>query len=148
MVRKNYFVLAMLAMAVISLTGRAYSEEKKHEHEHKSPHGGALLEVGAEVAHLELVHDEKAGKVTLYVLDGEAKNAVPIKDAPKLNIKSKDGNKQIETKSVDAKDGMASKFEATDDALKADPLQGRIVVSIKDKKYNVDIKEDRDHDHK
>ena len=52
------------------------------------------------------------------------------------------GGKQVEMKAVNAKDGMASQFEATDDALKADALKGRVVVTIKDKKYNIDLKDD------
>jgi len=135
--------LALALVAAVMLSGAAFCAE--HDHEHKAPHGGALLEVGEDVAHVELVHDEKAGKVTLYILDKHAKKEVLIKDAPKLNIKSKDGNKQIETKGVDTKDGAASKYEATDEALKADPLKGRVAVVIEGKNYNVDIKEAHEH---
>lgn len=138
----KHFNLVFALVAAVMLSGSAFCAE--HD-DHKAPHGGALLEVGEEVAHVELVHDEKAGKVTLYILDKHAKKEVSIKDAPKLNIKSKDGNKQIETKGVDAKDGAASKYEATDETLKADPLKGRVAVVIEGKNYNVDIKEAHEH---
>src|SRR4051812_45186501 len=47
-------------------------------HEHKAPHGGALIEFGEEFAHLELTVD-KDGKVKAYALDGEAEKSVRLK---------------------------------------------------------------------
>ncbi len=47
-------------------------------HEHKPPHQGALQVLGDEAAHVELVLDRDTGKLTAYVLDGEAENAVRI----------------------------------------------------------------------
>ena len=128
----------------IFVIDKKLAEEHKHE-EHKAPHGGPLLEVGEEEAHLELVHDEKAGKLTLYLLGKDAKTPVAIKDAPKVNLKTDKGPKQIETKAVEAKDGLASCFEATDDALKADPLNGRIALTLGEKKYNVELKHEHGH---
>ncbi len=148
--RSLFAVPLFLSAAVLCLAGDDKKGEK--EEEHKAPHGGVLLEVGAEVAHLELVHDAKEGKVTIFVLDGKAEKAVAIKDAPKVNLMTDDGAKQVVTKAVDPdKEGLASQFEAKDDALKADPLKGRIAITIGEKKYNVDIKEGGDghegHDH-
>ncbi len=48
-------------------------------HEHSAPHGGALIELGEEFAHLELVFDKASGGVTLYSLDGEAEKAIRLK---------------------------------------------------------------------
>lgn len=131
----------------------AGDEEKRKEEERKAPHGGVLLEVGEEVAHLELVHDPQDGSVKVYVLDGKADKAVAIRDAPKLNLMTEDGAKQVLMKAVEPdKDGAASLFEAEDDALKADPLKGRIAVVIGEKKYSVEINEPgghgHDHDHR
>jgi len=136
--------LALLASCLI--VGRAWAEDK-HDHDHKAPHGGTLLETGDEAAHLEIVHDPKAGKLTIYVLDSDPQKALAIKEAPKVKLKTDKGNKELDTKAVDAKDGAASQYEVTDDALKTDPLKGRISVKVKDKKYNIDIKEDG-HGHK
>ncbi len=137
-------VLLVLSAAVVCMAG---DEEKKKEEEHKAPHGGVLLEVGEEVAHLELVRNAKEGTATIYVLDGKAEKAVAIKDAPKLNLMTADGAKQIATKAVEPdKEGLASQFEAKDDALKADPLKGRIAITIGEKKYNVEIKEADGHE--
>ena len=52
--------------------------EPEGGHEHVAPHGGALVELGEELAHLELVHDPTTGTLTAYVLDGEAEQAVRV----------------------------------------------------------------------
>ena len=140
-------VRIVACMALLTFVAfNACAEDHKHD-DHKAPHGGTLLEVGEHAAHLEVVRDEKAGKITLYLLDKEAKNAVSIKDAPKINLKTDAGNKQIDTKPVDAKDGAASAFEATDEALKPHVLKGRIALTLDGKKYNVELKDDHGHDH-
>lgn len=48
-------------------------------HEHKAPHGGSLVEIGDEFAHLELVLDADSGKLTAFVLDGEAEKSLRIR---------------------------------------------------------------------
>ena len=55
------------------------------EHQHHAPHGGVLVELGAEFAHVELVLDADAGTLTAYVLDGEAEESVRLKQ-PSLKI--------------------------------------------------------------
>ena len=50
------------------------AEEPTAKHEHHAPHHGALEVLGDEFAHVELVLDEKTGRLTAYVLDGEAEN--------------------------------------------------------------------------
>lgn len=141
MVSNRLALFSAVAAMVVVCTLRAYAEEK-HEHKHeKGPHGGAISEVGdKDDTHAEIVHDEKSGKLSLYLLGKYMKAPVAIKDAPKINLKAKEGNKQIAMKVVDAKDGVASHFEATDDALKADPLQGRIAITLGDgKSYHVNL---------
>ncbi|MCZ7648061.1 MAG: hypothetical protein M5U26_22845 [Planctomycetota bacterium] len=97
--------------------------------------------------HAELVHDHAGGKLTLYLLAKDMKSPVAIKEAPKLNLKAKDGNKQLEMKAVEPKDEKASQFVAEDESLKADPLAGRISITLDDgKKYNVKL-EDHGHGH-
>jgi hypothetical protein len=50
-----------------------------HDHEHAhGPHEGHLIELGKEQYHAELVFDAKTRKITVYVLDSEAKNPVAI----------------------------------------------------------------------
>jgi len=144
----KYVQFALALASLVCLNGALVAGEKKEEHkhdDHKAPHGGALLEVGEHLAHIELVRDEKSGKITLYILGKDAKTAVALTDAPKINLKGKAGKKQLETKSVGV---TGAEFEATDELLKAHELEGRIVVTIAGKKYNVDLKDDHGHDHK
>ncbi len=55
------------------------------EHEHSAPHGGTLVELGEEFAHLEIVLDASTGKLMAYALDGEAEKAVRLKQ-PEIEI--------------------------------------------------------------
>lgn len=48
------------------------------KHEHKPPHGGTPVELGAEEYHLELVLDADAGKLQAFVLDGEMEKFIRI----------------------------------------------------------------------
>ncbi|MEW6283020.1 MAG: hypothetical protein AB1758_30685, partial [Candidatus Eremiobacterota bacterium] len=48
------------------------------EHEHAAPHGGTLIVFGEEAAHLELVLDPARGRLTGYVLDGEAEKSLRV----------------------------------------------------------------------
>ena len=147
----NQSKVILCLMAAVMLAGRAYSEDKKHEHDEKpGPNGGEIQEVGnKEDTHVELKHDHKNGKTTLWILAADVKTPVLIKDAPKVNLKSKDGNKQIEMKPVNAKDGAASQWEASDEGFKQDPLDGRIAIKLADgKQYNVKLDAHHGHDHK
>ena len=46
------------------------------KHEHKPPHGGTPVVLGAEVYHLELVRDAASGRLAAYVFDGELENFI------------------------------------------------------------------------
>ena len=56
--------------------------EKSHEteahHEHTAPRGGTLVVLGDEFAHVEFVLEKATGKLTGYVLDGEAEKPVRL----------------------------------------------------------------------
>jgi hypothetical protein len=56
-----------------------------HAHPTEGPHHGALIELGREDYHAELVHDDATNTVTIYMLDGAAKDAVAI-DAKQLTV--------------------------------------------------------------
>jgi hypothetical protein len=47
-------------------------------HAHEAPHGGSLIELGEEFAHLELVLNAETGRLTVYALDGEAETPVRL----------------------------------------------------------------------
>ena len=61
----------------------AEAEHDEHPHESGGPHDGSIIELGE--YHAELVHDDAAGTVTVYVLDGTAKANVPV-DATEATI--------------------------------------------------------------
>ena len=54
-------------------------------HPEEGPHHGHLIELGKEEFHAELVHDDAAHKVTIYLLDGAAKKTVAVAEK-ELNI--------------------------------------------------------------
>jgi hypothetical protein len=133
----------MVRIASLVLFALCFGSVMAADKDHDEPkHGGVILEVGEEIAHVEFVHDAKAGKVTLYIYGPDAKTDLPLKEAPKINLKTNDGNKQLETKAVNAKDGASAQFEVTDDALKSDPLKGRIALVVNGKKHNIDLKDE------
>jgi hypothetical protein len=136
MVKSRNLFVALLAFIAVGMLSTAHAEEK-HVHGGKGPNGGALVEVGdADDHHVEIVHDDKTGTLTVYCLLADQKSPYTPKEAPKLNLSSKAGNKQLEMK------GKDSKWEATDDVLKEEP-NGRIVVVLPDgKKYNVKIEDE------
>ena len=140
MVNSSKFVAA-LAVLALGLFAVVHAEEK-HAHGGKGPNGGMLVEVGdPDDHHVEVVHDEKTAMLKVFCLLADQKSPYTPKDAPKLNLVTKDGHKQLEMKGKDAV------WEATDDVLKEEP-NGRIVIVLPDgKKYNVKL-EDDGHDHK
>jgi hypothetical protein len=96
-------------------------------HEHKAPHGGALVELGEEYAHIEVVLEAATGKITGYLLDGEAEKAVRIKQNEiELKISTIEGKDMPITVSLKAmanllseeKVGDTSQFGGQSDKLK------------------------------
>jgi len=56
-------------------------------HHHEAPHGGALVVLGDHFAHLEVLLDAEAGKLTAWVLDGEAEKPIRLKqDALMISV--------------------------------------------------------------
>lgn len=95
-----------------------------HEHPSEGPHHGDLVELGNEEFHAEVVHGE-AGSVTVYILDGAAKVAVPI-DATELTINI-------------AHDGAAEQFKLPADREAADPEGKSSRFSLKDEELAGDL---------
>jgi len=96
------------------------------------------------------VHDKTAGKLTLYFFLKDLRTTFTVKDAPKLNLKTRDGNKQLELT------GAEYKWEVTNDLLKEEPngpkfaktMLPRLVLVLDDgKKYNVNLDAHAGHNH-
>jgi hypothetical protein len=70
----------IMILALFTLINIARGEETHPgHHKHTAPHGGTLIVFGDEFAHLELVLDSEEGRLTAYLLDGEAENPLRIK---------------------------------------------------------------------
>jgi hypothetical protein len=100
-------------------------DKHDHDHDHDAPHGGALVVVGDEAGHVELVLDPETGKLTAYVLDAHAEDAVPVAHAElKLAVTlEKEGvdlpeAKEILLLAVNPADGKAAEFAAVVEELK------------------------------
>ena len=86
--RRTLLVWTAILAIVITQFSCEKKEEHRHEqgetpetqahHEHTAPHGGTLVVFGDEFAHIEFVLDQTTGKLTGYVLDGEAEKSVRL----------------------------------------------------------------------
>lgn len=116
-----------------------------HAHAPDGPHGGHLIELGT-VAHLEMVHDTAAGKVTAYFFGADGESVLAIPGAPELKLVTHDGPKVLRMEPVASSDGKASEFSVVDHVLEHEHLEGRITVEIEGQTYNPDL-EAGAHDH-
>lgn len=125
--------------------------EAGHAHPSEGPHGGSLIELGNEEYHAELVHDEQAGTVTIYILDSAAKASVPIEAADvSINLKHEGRGEQFKlAASADQNDaqGKSSRFVSTEAELAEDldreGAEAELVVTINGKPYRGALK----HEH-
>ena len=159
---------AGLALLACSMPGsNAFGDDKKpaakkpaakevHDHEHatQGPHKGALIELGEEEYHGEIVLDEKTHLVTVYVLGSNAKDAVAIESTEVvINLKHGDKPEQFKLKAApqttDPK-GKSSRFSLKDEELIEDlhHAQAQLRVKITGKSFIGKITlGDHDHDH-
>lgn len=126
----------------------------EHNHPTTGPHAGTLVELGNEEYHAEVVHDEKAGSVTIYLLDGTARKPVAI-DASEVVINLKHDGKGEQFKLAAApqaedKAGTSSRFKSDDKELSEDldahGAEARLAVDIAGKSYSGAVTHDH-HDH-
>jgi hypothetical protein len=105
-------------------SGHDHSEGGHDEHGH-GPNGGDILKV-EDKANLEIVLDEAQGKMSLYVLDKEAKKPLKVSTAP-VYIVVLDGKRvsfQFKAASL-----PADTFTLTGDVLKAH-VEGKILINL------------------
>lgn len=130
-------------------------DDHGHAHPTEGPHHGDLIELGNEEYHAELVHDETAGTVTIYVLDGGAVQQVPIKAAEVTINANRDGTPvqfQVPA-SPDESDpeGKSSRFVSSDqelaEHLDEEGADARLVLTINGKSYRGEIAHNHDHGH-
>ncbi len=118
--------------------------EHHHHHAEKGPHGGALVAIGEDDAHLEFVLDAGTGTLTAYALDGEAEEPIRIKQANLqivLTITPTDGGGAekdelpgetpiLTMSAVSPADGMASEFAGQSDKLKGAEKFSAVLTSV------------------
>jgi hypothetical protein len=129
-------------------------DHAEHAHPSEGPHHGDLVELGNEEYHAEVVHNEDAGTLEIYILDGAATKQVAI-DATELTINvTHDGKPEqfILTAKPDQADeaGKSSRFLSDDKELAAhldeEGTNPKLVVKINGKSYRGEIKHDHDHE--
>ncbi|MEZ6061248.1 MAG: hypothetical protein R3C19_12860 [Planctomycetaceae bacterium] len=124
-----------------------------HSHPSEGPHHGDLVELGDEEYHAEVVHDDEAETVTVFILDSAAKQQVAVDAADlKINV-SHDGTPEqfalaAEPDASDA-EGKSSRFVSSDSEL-AEHLdqhdaEPKLVVMIGGKSYSGVIRHAHDH---
>ncbi|MAG56510.1 MAG: hypothetical protein CMJ83_09480 [Planctomycetes bacterium] len=104
-------------------------------HSHDGPHGGRLADLTG-AGHLEFVHDASAGTVSVHLTTMDAKTALAVPGAPQIKLSTKDGPKILTMTAVGGSGGSASEFTITDDTLKSEVLEGRIVLEIEGQTFN------------
>ena len=139
--------MVVCGMAVAGTTGLRAAPPAAHAHAHahptEGPHRGALIELGKEDYHAELVHDEKTDTVTIHLLDGAAEKAVPIPAKHlTLNMRAAGKAQQFALAAAPQEgdpEGSTSAFAAKDKALcralDAPGASGRLNVEIGGKVY-------------
>jgi len=128
--------------------------EAGHDHPSEGPHHGSLIELGNEEYHAELVHDEQAGTVTIYILDSAAKTSVPIEAADvSINLKHEGRGEQFKlAASADPSDGTgkSSRFVSSEAELAEDldreGAEAELVVTINGKPYRGALEHEHGHE--
>ena len=140
-------------------SGSSAKPAHSHDHDHSSagPHKGSLIELGNEEYHAELLHDDAAHKVTIYLLDSKAAGKATSPEAKLALNFVVDGKPQQFTLAgvaqADDAAGTFSKYEAVDEALCTvlddEKSQGKLNVTIGGKQYTGALAADgHGHDHK
>ncbi len=129
---------------------------KKHEeeHAHKAPHGGELVELGDHEYNAEFVVNHDEHKLTVYVLDAHAENAVAIEQKEiVLSAVINDKEADFKLAAVDSGDGQnakASQFEIVDEELvhylDEEDADADFSLKIGDKEYSGEFGHHHDED--
>jgi len=80
-----------------SVVTKTEAEAPVHHHHHEAPHGGCLIVLGNEFAHLEITLDQSNGFIQLYMLDGMAIMGTRIQQT-EIELKLADSNEKVTLK--------------------------------------------------
>ncbi|QDT56543.1 hypothetical protein Pan44_45990 [Caulifigura coniformis] len=130
--------------------------EAGHDHDHPSegPHHGDLVELGNEEYHAEIVHGAE-GSITVYILDGSARNVVPIESTEVVLNLAHDGKPDQFHLPAAPQDsdgaGKSSKFHVVSAELARhlddENSNAKLVVTIAGKQFTSKVEHHHDHDH-
>ncbi|MCX7429652.1 MAG: hypothetical protein NTY17_01360 [Planctomycetia bacterium] len=129
--------------SAVAAQPKAQKSGHAHVHPTEGPHHGALIELGREDYHAELVHDDATNTVTIYILDGAAKDAVAI-EAKQLTLNLLVGGKPQQFQLVSMpqssdSEGRCSAFGCTSEpmckAIDAKGTTGRLSVEVSGKRF-------------
>ena len=136
-------ILVTAMAAVASAHGDADNDAHESGHEHSAPHGGTLVVLGDEFAHIELVLDQGTGELTAYVLDGEAESPVRLEQENieiRIAVPDTGGNEPASKLPLKLnavyniltgeKKGNTSEFAARSDSLKGLKQFGAVITAI------------------
>lgn len=146
-------VSAFSQQTKLPATIAAKSQATAHVHEAHGPNNGDLLEIGRGEFHAELVVDEEANQIVVYLLDSALKSYISI-DAAYLTVNYKVGNKPVQVKllpvpqDADAKN-LSSRFSLISPELFAalhDPKSdAKLSLRIGKKSYVSKLAHNHDH---
>jgi hypothetical protein len=133
--------------------GANTAKKDDHDHHHaEGPHGGHIIELGGSF-HAELVHDDDAATVTVYLLDEDMKKPV-FSDDKEITLSLTVNGQPQQFKLPAAKqegdsEGLFSRYEVKDakviEALEAPKTQGKLHVSIGGTKYDAELEHEHHH---
>ena len=127
-----------------------------HSHADHGPHDGHLVELNDANYHAEWTHDDDTGRIRVYLLDGEAKQEVPIA-AERLTIRTQLTGGEASTYELTAVDpqgdpARSAVFEITDPELLvqlklgADAARSELEIPL-DGRTLTGVMEHHEHDH-
>lgn len=147
-------VFLAAVLFVLSFSASAQADDE-HGHPTKGPRGGALVELGEEEFHAEVLHDHDAHTVTIYLLDGTGRRAVGI-DAREVLVNIRSGRKAKQFKIAAApmrgdRPGFTTRFGAKSEELchllDEHEADARLTVRIAGRGYTGKIPLVHDHEH-
>jgi hypothetical protein len=140
-VREPVVLLVAVALAACDKPAeKPATPSTPHAHSHgDAPHGGEVVELGEEEAHLGMIHDHTGGNVTVYVLDKDVKTPIRVA-TPTIVISTPSGPKEFALTAVNPeKDGTADTWKGSHEGLKSDPWNGRIRITVRGKAYQAPL---------
>ena len=116
----------------------------EHSHAKQGPHGGAVLEAGDDIVHVEFVHDPKAKSIRLYLIDDQLKPLAKIDQPPMLNLIAGNEPRQIQLTPIA---GESNGFQASDPALAGEEFVAQINLFANGKSLTTELGGEHDHGH-